>query len=336
MSTTQDRRAGPAATRTRARLVDPFTLALVATVLLASLWPASGGALDVLDLLSGLAVAALFFLNGVRLSPTAIWDGLRSWRTQGLILSVTFLLFPLLAIALSLALSGLLPRELILGLLFLSAVPSVVQTSTAFTSLAGGNVATSVCAAAVSNLVGVLVAPVLVALLTHSHGGLTLAAFGRIVVQVLVPFAIGQLLHRRWGAAAARNRRMLGVLDRGAILLIVYAAFGAAVTAGVWTRVAPVELILVTAGCGVLLASVLTLTTLSGRLWWVRPDEAPAVAFCGTQKSLTSGAPLASIVYGGATAGIVIIPLVIYHQLQLLVCGVLARRMALRTPGAQD
>lgn len=316
------------AVRCVVRVIDPFVALLLATLTLAGLVPASGRSAEVVSVGGTAAVSVLFFLSGARLAPGSVLRGMTDWRLQLTILAFTFVAFPLAGLAVSSVVAPLLSPELVVGVLFLSALPSVVQTSTAFTSLAGGNTAASVCAASVSNLLGVVLTPVLLTMLTGSYAGVGAASALTIVVQILVPFAVGQLLHRRLGTLLRRRARVLRHVDRAAILLIVYSAFGRAVLDGVWQRTGWAELVLVTVLCAGLLGLALAGTARAGRLLGLPRESRIPLLFCGSEKSLTTGLPIAAILFTGPAAGVVVIPVIIYHQLQLVVSALVARRLA--------
>ncbi len=313
---------------------DGFVIALLATVALASLLPAHGAAATLVAGVSKAAVALLFFLHGARLPRQAVIAGASQWRLHLLVLATTFLLFPALGLVLARLPPALLAPQLATGMLFLCALPSTVQSSIAFTSIARGNVAAAICAASASNLLGVLLTPLLVGMLMGSHGGgLSLHALEAIVLQLLLPFALGQLMRPWLGGWASRHGRLLGLVDRGSILLIVYVAFGAAVTSGLWARVPPVALLQLVLACVALLAVVMVLTTLLSRtLGFSRADEI-AIVFCGSKKSLASGVALASILFTSQTAGMIVLPLMLFHQVQLMVCAARARSYATAEAG---
>ncbi len=311
--------------------LDPYMIALLAVVVVASFLPARGVAADVLSPATKGVVALLFFLHGAKLSREAVVAGITHWRLHLAVLAVSFVLFPTLGLILGLIPTSILPSSLALGLLFLCCLPSTVQSSIAFTALARGNVAAAVCAASASNLLGMAVTPLLVGLTMHAQGsGPGLEAAGDIALQLLAPFIAGQLL-RTWVAPILeRHKQVVSYVDRGSILLVVYAAFSHAVVEGVWTRVSAPELAVVTALCAGLLALVLGLSTLLGRLLGFNVADRIVLTFCGSKKSLVTGAPMAAILFAPAVAGVMIVPLMIFHQLQLLACAWLARRYAER------
>ena len=307
--------------------IDPYIVALFAVVLLASLLPARDTAAEVLSPVTKGVVALLFFLHGAKLSRQAVIAGVTHWRLHLAVLGVSFVLFPLLGLAMGLIPPSILPTPLALGLLFLCCLPSTVQSSIAFTALARGNVAAAVCAASASNLLGMAVTPVLVGLTMHAQGsGPGWDAAADIALQLLAPFIAGQLV-RTWVAPfLERHKQLVSYVDRGSILLVVYAAFSHAVVEGVWTRVSAPELLVVTLLCAALLALVLGLSTLLGKLLGFPIADRIVLTFCGSKKSLVTGAPMAAILFAPAVAGVMIVPLMIFHQLQLLACAWLARR----------
>lgn len=308
---------------------DNFTLALLATVLLSSLLPARGAVAGALDTVTDIAIALLFFLHGARLPRQAIVAGLLHWRLHLVILACTFVLYPLLGLAAGPLARLALTPELALGLLFLCALPSTVQSSIAFTSLAGGNVAAAVCSASLSSLLGVFLTPWLMTLLAGSSGAMAdpLAAIIKIMLLLLTPFVAGHLLRPWIGARVDAAKPLLRYTDQGTILLVVYAAFGAAVIEGLWSQT-PLPALLITAlACVLLLAIAMPLVWLiARRSGFDRPDQI-AILFCGTKKSLATGVPIAKVLFAGGPLGAIVLPLMLYHQLQLMVCAVIATRM---------
>ncbi|MDX6356494.1 MAG: solute carrier family 10 (sodium/bile acid cotransporter), er 7 [Streptomyces sp.] len=305
--------------------VDPFIASLLGTVLLAALLPATGGAAPVAEGAANTAVALLFFLYGTRLSTREAMAGLRHWRLHLSVLFCTFAVFPVLGLAARGLAPTVISSSLYPGFLFLCLVPSTVQSSVAFTSIARGNVAAAICAGSFSSLAGIVLTPVLAALLIGGDAGVSGHAVLGIALQLLAPFLAGQLL-RRWTAAPlARHRRALGWVDRGSILLVVYSAFSAGMAEGIWHQVALPNLLELLAAEAVLLAVMLSLTMYgAARLGFGRADRI-TVVFAGSKKSLASGVPMATVLFGG-NVGLAVLPLMLFHQMQLMVCAVIAKR----------
>ncbi len=323
----------------RRLLPDRFTCALLGTVLLASLLPCRGAVAQVFGVLTDAAIALLFFLHGAKLSRQAVLAGLTNWRLHLTVLASTFLLFPLLGFLLKPVLSPLVTPDLYLGVLFLCTLPSTVQSSIAFTSMARGNVSAAVCAASASSLLGIFVTPLLVGLLLEAHGrgGMSWDAVGGIVLQLLVPFVAGQVAQRWIGDWVQRHRPLLGVVDQGSILLVVYSAFSAAVLEGLWKQTPLPVLLGLFVVNAVLLALGLLATTYGSRALGFDKEDEITIVFCGSKKSLASGVPMAKVLFAGHPLGLIVLPIMLFHQIQLMTCAVLARRYARRAmtkPGA--
>ncbi|MFF4694273.1 bile acid:sodium symporter family protein [Streptomyces chattanoogensis] len=310
--------------------VDGYILALVGTVGLAALLPARGPAATVADGASTAAVALLFFLYGARLSTREALAGLRHWRLHLTVLACTFAVFPVLGLAARVLVPHVLPPTLYTGLLFLCLVPSTVQSSIAFTSIARGNVAAAICAGSFSSLVGIVVTPLLAGLVLHGDGGgFSAGSLLSIVCRLLLPFVAGQLLRRWIGPFLARHKKVLGHVDRGSILLVVYTAFSAGMVQGIWHQVSPLRLLCLLGVEAVLLALMLTGTSYGAEKLGFSREDRIAITFAGSKKSLAAGLPMASVLFG-AQAGLAVLPLMLFHQMQLMVCAVLAKRFAAR------
>jgi sodium/bile acid cotransporter 7 len=315
--------------------LDQFLAAMLLTVGLASLLPARGDAAVAVGWLTPAAIALLFFMHGTQLSPTAALAGARQWRLHVMVFLSTFVLFPLLGTAVHHLLPGLLIPPLWAGLILLTALPSTVQASIVFTSVAGGNVPAAVCSASASSLLGVFLTPLIAGLLLSGHGAdISMRSLIGIVVQLLLPFVAGLLTRPLIGAFIARKPLLTKSVDYGSILLIVYAAFSQGVVNGLWHQVDAAQLIRLTLLSTVLLAVVITILTFaSRRLGFSRADEI-TIVFCGSKKSLANGVPIATVLFAGHV-GLVILPVMVFQQIQLMVCASLARRYAVRrTPPA--
>ena len=314
--------------------IDPYILLLLGTVGIAALLPARGTAADVASGASTAAIAFLFFLYGARLSTREALDGLRHWRLHVTVLACTFVVFPLLGLAARGLVPVILTDPLYQGLLFLTLVPSTIQSSIAFTSMARGNVPAAICAGSFSSLVGIVVTPLLAAAVLGGSAGFSADSVVKIVLQLLVPFVAGQLLRRWIGGFVARHRKVLGLVDRGSILLVVYTAFSAGMVQGIWHQVQPVRLAGLLAVEAVLLAVMLALTWYGAKALRFGRADRIAIQFAGSKKSLAAGLPMASVLFG-AHASLAVLPLMLFHQMQLMVCAVIAKRRSL-DPEAED
>jgi sodium/bile acid cotransporter 7 len=317
---------------------DPFLGVLLAAIALATLYPASGEAANWVGMLATGAIMFLFFLHGVRLPRDSLIAAIAHWRLHFTILTATYVAFPLLGLALMTALPDLLPRPLWVGVLFLCALPSTVQSSIAFTSVARGNVGGAVASAAASNLLGIALTPLVLGLLiqTQSSAGISFSGIWKIVLQLLLPFALGHALRPWLGPWAARRRRTLAYTDRATIVLAVYSAFSAAVLAGIWTQVPLSRLLVLTGLCALLLVLVMSGTVVAARRLGFSKEDEISILFCGSQKSLVTGVPMARVLFAGPAMGAAVLPLMIFHQMQLMACVWVARRYGLRPGGPYD
>ncbi|KLR58915.1 bile acid:sodium symporter family protein [Diaphorobacter sp. J5-51] len=319
----------------RSRLLpDNFTLALVATVTLASLLPASGAVGAFFEKATVGVVALLFFMHGAKLSREAVIAGIGHWRLHLLVVASTFMLFPVLGLVLRPVLQPLVTPELYTGVLFLCVLPATVQSAIAFTAVARGNMAAAICSASASTLLGIVITPLLVGVVLPQASGAVqqdvLGSIGRIMLQLMLPFVAGHLLRPWIGGFIGRHAATLKYVDQGSVLLVVYTAFSAAVVGGLWRELPLPALAGLLVVCAVILGLALTATTwLARRLGFSKEDEI-TIVFCGSKKSLVSGVPMAKVLFPSEAAGAIVLPLMVFHQMQLMVCAVLAQRYARR------
>jgi len=313
-------------------LPDDFTLALISTVTLASWFPASGRIAVEFNVLTNFAIGLLFFMHGAKLPRETLLAGARHWRLHLTVLACTFVLFPALGFILKPLLSPLMTPSLYTGMLFLCMLPSTVQSSIAFTSVAHGNVAAAICSATASNLLGIFLTPALVALLLVAGSGSasSLDAILSIALQLLLPFVAGQVARRWIGLWIERRAAALKYVDQGSILLVVYTAFSEAVNQGLWQQLPLRSLAGLLLGCAVMLAAILFLTTFMAKKLGFNAADEIAIVFCGSKKSLASGVPMAKVLFASHAVGAIVLPLMLFHQIQLMACAVLAQRYAKR------
>jgi sodium/bile acid cotransporter 7 len=311
--------------------VDPYLLLLLGTVALGLAFPATGSSQSLVNNLAYGAVSGLFFLYGAHLAPSAVWRGMSNWRLQGLVFASTFMLFPAIGVAIGHVAKPYLPTALASGLVFLTLLPSTVQSSIAFTSIARGDVPAALCSASFSNIVGVFLTPILVSLTFPGRYGLSAGSVEGVGLQILLPFAMGQAARPFIGNWLERHRVLTAIFDRGSILVIVYSAFSEGSANGIWQLVSPGVLLTVLLLDVIMLGAVIVTTTLTSRWLAFTIEEEIAIVFCGSKKSMASGLPIANILFPGHSVGLIVLPLMIFHQLQLFVCASLARRYARRT-----
>jgi solute carrier family 10 (sodium/bile acid cotransporter), member 7 len=316
--------------------IDKFLAAILLTVAFAAVMPARGDAAAAVSWLADAAIVLLFFMHGAKLSPEEALVGARHWRLHVMVFLGTFALFPLLGMSARFLAPTFLPGPLWAGVILLTALPSTVQASIVFTSVAGGYVPAAVCSATASSLLGVFLTPLIAGFLLTRHGlDISAHAIVGIVVQLLLPFVAGQILRPWIGAYLTRHPFALKSVDYGSILILVYSAFSHGVVAGIWHQIDAGDLIKIALVDVALLASVMTILTFGSRqLGFSRADEI-TIVFCGSKKSLVNGIPIATLLFAGHV-GPVVIPLMLFHQIQLMVCASLARHYAARRVEASE
>lgn len=309
--------------------LDRFTILLVLMVLLATLLPISGQLAYYFNILTTVAIAVLFFLHGAKLSREAVIEGMLHWRMHALVFIFTFLIFPLIGLLSRPVLEPVLGQQLYWGFLFMCFLPSTVQSSIAFTSMAKGNVAGAVCSASFSNIIGMFITPILVSyfiLGQSQHDFDPTKSIVQITLLLLVPFILGQLLRPFIFPQMRKFPSVVKVFDQGSILMVVYGAFSSAVVAGLWQQVSGITLIYLTLACSILLTIVMLLALYLPKWLGFNQADQITIFFCSSKKTLASGVPMAQILFIGQPLGMIVLPIMIFHQIQLMVCGVIANQ----------
>jgi solute carrier family 10 (sodium/bile acid cotransporter), member 7 len=309
---------------------DRFVLLLLGAVLLGWLLPVSGAGLPVAQNISFVGIFTLFFLHGLKLPRDEVHRAAKGWRLQAAMLGLTFLVMPLAGFALSKLAAGWLSPMLAAGLLYCAILPSTVQSAISYSSLGKGNVAASVVGAALSNLTGILATPALFALLLGgaSGGGLGGDVMVKIVTMLLLPFLLGQFAQRWLADWAANEKKLLSLFDRAVILLAVYVAFSSAVSSGALARVSGADLVVLLIVVAALLSAAFGAAWLLGGSMNLTRADRVSLLFAGAHKSLATGAPMAALLFPHEIAGVMILPAIFYHQLQLIASAPLAKRLA--------
>lgn len=315
--------------------LDRFTILLVLMVLLATLLPISGQLAYYFNILTTVAIAVLFFLHGAKLSREAVIEGMLHWRMHALVFIFTFLIFPLIGLLSRPVLEPVLGQQLYWGFLFMCFLPSTVQSSIAFTSMAKGNVAGAVCSASFSNIIGMFITPILVSyfiLGQSQHDFDPTKSIVQITLLLLVPFILGQLLRPFIFPQMRKFPSVVKVFDQGSILMVVYGAFSSAVVAGLWQQVSGITLIYLTLACSVLLTIVMLLALYLPKWLGFNQADQITIFFCSSKKTLASGVPMAQILFIGQPLGMIVLPIMIFHQIQLMVCGGIANQWSKNNP----
>lgn len=311
--------------------IDPFLITMLLVIGIASIFPCEGEVKIGFKYLTVAAIALLFFMHGAKLSREAIMAGIRHWRLHLLVFSSTFIVFPILGLGMHFMVPEWMSPTVYMGFLYLCALPATVQSAIAFTSVAGGNVAAAVCSASASSILGVFLSPILVGMLMDADGSQAVDSFnaiGSILLQLMLPFVVGHLarpLIEKW---INRHRKLINITDRSSILLVVYVAFSEAVVEGIWQKIDAFSLLMICVVSCLLLLVIIVMNIAAARLLkFSKPDEI-TIVFCGSKKSLANGVPMANVLFPASVVGVILLPLMIFHQIQLMVCAVLAQRYA--------
>ncbi|BAF88938.1 putative Na+-dependent transporter [Azorhizobium caulinodans ORS 571] len=309
--------------------LDPFVIALALTVLAALVWPVPGvtdGPLHA-DKAASYGVAFIFILYGLSLAPDQLWKSVGRWRVHLVVQCATFVLFPVVVLAAHPLLLRVMPPEMVTGFFFLAALPSTVSSSVAMTSLARGNVPVAIFNASISSLIGVFITPLLMAWYMHATGGqLDLeGVIIKLVLLVMLPVGIGQMLRPVAASFIARHKRAARIADRAVILMIVYNSFCDSVAGGVWSRHDTSLIIEMVVGVVALFFVVYGLLSVICRIIGFNYGDRIAVLFCGSKKSLATGLPMASVIFGAqAELSLIIAPVMLFHFIQLVLVSFIA------------
>lgn len=304
-----------------------FNTGIIISVMLGFLLPCSGICADVFDILTNAAITLLFYLYGVKLSRESVIAGMLNWRLQSMVLLFTFAFFPVVVPLLQPLFEPVIGAALYAGLIYVACLPSTVQSSIAFTSIAGGNVPAAVCSASVSSLLGVFITPFLVSLLFAQGGDINaevgLSTILKICYQILIPFIFGQICRKWLKDWVNSHKQLISLNDQTTIWLVVYTSFSGATISGYWHGMS-IELL-----CGLILVCTCILsltyaaTYFSSKLLGFNREDRITIVFCGSKKSLAVGAPMMLAIFGKLDNNL-LLPLMIFHQVQLMTCARLA------------
>ncbi len=314
--------------------IDTFLLLLIGVIVLASVFPSAGNTKIFFDYLTTAAIALLFFMHGAKLSRDAIRQGMGHWRLHLLVFASTFVIFPLMGLAMHFMVPVWMSPTIYMGFLYMCALPATVQSAIAFTSIAGGNVPAAICSASASSILGVFLSPVLVSVLMGAEGDAqamdTTNAIMEILLKLMLPFVLGHLARPLIAQWVNRHLKLVRVTDQSSILLVVYVAFSEAVVEGIWNKVDGHSLLMIGVISCMMLAVIIAINTYCARLLGFNKEDEITIVFCGSKKSLANGVPMANVLFPAHIVGVMLLPLMIFHQIQLMVCSIMAQRYGKR------
>ncbi|ULQ53307.1 bile acid:sodium symporter family protein [Flavihumibacter fluvii] len=313
-------------------LIDPFIIALVAAVALACFFPYPGTKESPFHLhtIADIGVSVIFLFYGLQLGPEKLKAGLHNTRLHLVIQASTFILFPAIIILLKPLFATAFLAQAWLPFFFLAALPSTVSSSVVMVSIAGGNIPAAIFNASISSLLGIFITPVWMGLFIHSNAGDPGISYviGKLLLQVLLPVAIGLVLHKRCWPFAARNKKQIKLFDQAIILLIVYCAFSESFYTGAFKNYSISSLLLLLFMVTALFFLVYGIMTLVAvRLHFNRQDRITAT-FCGSKKSLVHGSVMAKVLFANAAnTGLILLPVMLFHAIQLMIVSIIAGKL---------
>ncbi|PPI86703.1 bile acid:sodium symporter family protein [Candidatus Pantoea edessiphila] len=309
---------------------DSMLFKIIITVVLASFIPLKGIFITLFKYLTGISIAILFFMHGAKLSHKKIILGSNNWKLHIWIMCSTFIIFPFLGLILVWYDPLSVSSEINNGFLYLCSMPATVQSAIAFTSIAEGNVAASICSASASSLLGIFISPLIINLILGLHINIInidkeIQQIAKIILQLFIPFLLGHISRYWISQWIDQNSNLINKIDQISILFVVYSAFSKAVTNGIWCQVSAFTILWIAIQCTILLFFVLMINYFAAKLLNFNRQDEIVVLFCGSKKSLANGIPMANVLFPTSTVGIIILPLMIFHQVQLMVCSYIAQ-----------
>lgn len=317
---------------------DGFLLMLLLVIILAYLFPSAGIQKEPVSLeqLANYGLTGIFFFYGLRLNPKSLYADLNNWRMHIIIQLTTFVVFPLIVLPFYTLFSSEETKLLWLGTFYLATLPSTVSSSVVMVSNAGGNIPSAIFNASISSILGIFLTPLWMSLfLTASTENFDMGSiFLKLVLQVLLPVVLGLLLHGYFGKFAERHKKKLRYFDQSVILLIIYTSFCHSFADGIFSNISLTDIFLLTGLMVLLFFLVYFLVYLVCRLMGFSLRDRITVLFCGSKKSLVHGTVMSKVLFPQATiAGIIILPIMLYHALQLLIVSILAQHFARQGSG---
>ncbi|GAL64062.1 bile acid:sodium symporter family protein [Algibacter lectus] len=315
--------------------IDKFVLSIIVVIIFAYFFPQWGVSESKIpiDTISAIGISLIFFFYGLKLSPAKLKAGLKNWKLHVLVQSATFLIFPMLVLALRPLIQNEAQETIWLAFFFLAALPSTVSSSVVMVSMAKGNIPAAIFNASISGIIGVALTPLWMGLFVNdaqTDFDFT-AIYIKLIVQIILPVVLGLGLQRYFGAFVQKHSAKLTLFDKSIILLIIYKSFAESFTGNIFSSVSVFDLLLLFVAVLVLFFIVFVLIGfLSIKMNFIKEDQITA-QFCGTKKSLVHGTVFSKIIFGNmASIGIVLLPLMLFHASQILIITIIATRLSKR------
>ena len=311
--------------------IDKFVLFIIGIIILAYFFPQWGieNSKIPIDTISAIGISLIFFFYGLKLHPTQLKAGLKNWKLHLLVQGSTFLMFPLLVLLLRPFIQNEEQETIWLAFFFLAALPSTVSSSVVMVSMAKGNIPAAIFNASISGIIGIVVTPLWMGLFidsTQTDFDFT-DIYLKLIIQIILPVILGLLLQRFWGDFARKHSSKLTLFDKSIILLIIYKSFAASFYNNMFSAVSLFDLALLLIGVMVLFIIAFSLTGFMAKKLGLNREDKITAQFCGTKKSLVHGTVFSKILFGNmATIGIILLPLMLFHAIQILIISVIASK----------
>lgn len=304
-----------------------FIAALLFSILVAWFFP-EGPQILPLKTITDIGIGFIFFFYGLKLSPAEFKAGFYNYRVHLIIQLTTFIAFPLLTLAFAPFFHAGISSDLWLALFFLGALPSTVSSSIVMVSLARGNLPTAIFNASLSGLLGIVATPLWMSLFMTASSDFEFGAVvQKLVIQIILPLLVGLFLQKFLGDLARRNSKNISLFDKSVIILIVYSSFSSAFSSQLFTTVGPVDLLKLLLIVIILFFAVYFALNWVSRFVNLSVEDEIAAKFCGTKKSLVHGSVMVKVIFGNSAANaLYLLPIMLYHILQLLVIAVFAEK----------
>ncbi|MGP1992353.1 bile acid:sodium symporter family protein [Zobellia laminariae] len=313
--------------------VDGFVLSVIAVIGIAYVFPQWGTPESKIpiDTISAIGISLIFFFYGLKLSPTKLKAGIKNWKLHLLVQGSTFLIFPLLILIFRPFIQNEAQETIWLAFFFLAALPSTVSSSVVMVSMAKGNIPAAIFNASISGIIGVVLTPLWMGLFVRSAQtdfDFT-DIYIKLFVQIILPVVVGILLQRFLGEFAQKYNKRLTLFDKSVILLIIYKSFAESFEGDIFSTVSVLDLLMLFVAVLILFGIVFSLTGFLAKQMRFNTADQITAQFCGTKKSLVHGTVFSKIIFGNlASIGIILLPLMIFHAIQLLIISTVASRMS--------
>lgn len=309
-----------------------FILTIFIAIFVAYFFP-QGPELLPLKTITDIGIGLIFFFYGLKLSPAEFKQGLMNYKVHIIIHLTTFIVFPLLCLLCLPLFQGGLESELWIALFFLGTLPSTVSSSVVMVALAKGNLPAAIFNASLSGLIGIFATPIWLAFILEETTNFDfLEVLQKLCLQIIVPLVLGLFFQRFIGKWAKRHGKQLSLFDKTTIILIIYTSFSNSFSSNIFETVEWQDLLKMALIVLTLFFVVFFSLAGVGNLVKLNTEDKIAAQFCGTKKSLVHGSVMVRVIFGStANSGLILLPIMLYHSVQLILVAWFAEKYRKRT-----